>query len=269
MLSINDLSAWHGKDRDKIEIFSQVSLQINPGEILGVFGPNGCGKSTLVRTLIGLHPTNSGGVFLPLEGNKPSASILPQACINSFFEWASLRWNILIACSNPWKNRKHHYHRIEAIKTELGLEIDLSLRPSQCSGGMIQQAAMIRALANNPRLLIADEPFSALDVNVTRKVRKAFRHAIRQHNIAALVVMHDIEDIIDISDHVLVIPGRPFSTKTLPGHTKAEILTNHLKSNLSLSAKNSVVQDSQSFIQIMKTMLEHKNNESAPEEYYQ
>lgn len=263
-LVVRDLGAWYDEGEREVEIFSRVSLDVRPGEVLGIFGPNGCGKSTLLRAIIGIHRAIAGEVSLPRDGKKLGAvSVVPQAYINSFFDWASLRWNILISCDEPWAKRREHIQRIESIKSELGLNLDLRLRPTQCSGGMVQQAAMIRALANEPKLLVADEPFSALDVEIARKVRRAFRRTIQRHGVAALVVMHDLESILDVSDRVFVIPGRPFSSQLIQGHVKAEIIGNRFASDESDFSDIKFGQDGPSFVEIMKTMLERQNDKKA------
>lgn len=262
-LVVRNLSAWYDNGEAKEEIFSRVSFDIAPGEIVGVFGRNGSGKSTLLRAIARLHRPISGEISLPQDNtNRGGISFLPQSYINSFFGWASLRWNILIATEGPWGRRRELIRRIEAIKTELGLSLDLRLRPMQSSGGMIQQAAIIRALANEPKLLIADEPFSALDVEIARSVRRSFRQTIHRRRIAALVVMHDFESIIDISDRVLVVPGRPYSSEIIPGYARVEIMANRYASR-TWDTTDAPGGRGRSFVDIMRETLELKNDQAA------
>jgi len=95
---------------------------------------------------------------------------------------------------------------------------------------MLQQAAMIRAFQDAPSLILADEPFSALDFNVAATVRSSFRRMVKKRGITAIVVLHQIVDLSEVCDEVLVVPGRPFSTELLPGLEHAVIMQNEFLS---------------------------------------
>jgi ABC-type nitrate/sulfonate/bicarbonate transport system ATPase subunit len=219
-LVISDLAMSHAqqKNGDRLEICRAVSFSIRAGEILGLFGPNGCGKSTLLRGVAGLKELDDGQVRLPVldgdsEAERDSAmALVPQHYRQSFFGWASLRTNIKLAMprgSGGWRRRSD---RIRTVQESLDLDLDLSLRPHVCSGGMLQLAALIRAFALQPRLLLCDEPFSAMDVEVATRARQAFRRVVKEQKIAAVVVLHNLEDIVEVCDHVLVIPNKPFTS---------------------------------------------------------
>ena len=228
-LVVKDLSAWYEDSADRTEVFRSVSFHVDAGAILGLFGPNGCGKTTLLRVVAGLKLAGEGTVHLPnRNGTPPSVATIPQDYRSSFFEWANLLHNLALTSPFIMSHPRQALASIRDVSIEMGLGLDLSLRPSKCSGGMLQQAAMIRAFQKNPTLILADEPFSALDVNIAATVRARFRNMVRNRGIAAVVVLHQLHDLVEVCDEVLVIPGRPFSTAEMPGFEDAVIMKNEM-----------------------------------------
>jgi ABC-type nitrate/sulfonate/bicarbonate transport system ATPase subunit len=116
---------------------------------------------------------------------------------------------------------------METLLSEFGVSLDLRLRPSECSGGMIQQAAIIRAFLHGPCILCADEPFSALDVRVASRIRAAFRKRVKSAGIVCVLILHDLESLIQVCDRVLVVPGRPYSTADIPDYHRTALLVNN------------------------------------------
>jgi ABC-type nitrate/sulfonate/bicarbonate transport system ATPase subunit len=162
--------------RERFEIFRDLSIEVPKGNILALFGPNGTGKTTLMRSLAGLQ-TVEGKIRSPARLHEAGSSVIgyvPQAFARSFYPWASLEANILLSLQNPFRNWRHNRRAVRDAHDALGLELDLHRRPAESSGGMLQQAALIRALARHPDLLIADEPFSALDFDVAARIRRGF-----------------------------------------------------------------------------------------------
>jgi NitT/TauT family transport system ATP-binding protein len=228
-LVVSNIAASYDDASKRTEVFKSVSFEVKAGDILGVFGPNGSGKTTLVRVIAGLKPPGEGTVDLPgKDGGPPTVATIPQDYRSSFFEWANLQHNLALTSVSVPAHPRKAMGTIDDVRTEMGLDLDLSLRPRRCSGGMLQQAAIIRAFENNPSLILADEPFSALDVNVAATVRASFCRMVRNRGIAAVVVLHQLQDLLEVSDEVLVIPGRPFSTESVPGFEHACILKNEV-----------------------------------------
>lgn len=226
-LAIRGLGAWHGAGEARREAFADLSLSVEPGELLAVFGPNGCGKTTLLRALAGLHPPGAGRVARPeVRGRPLRVAMVPQSHRASFFGWASLRLNIAMGCAETFSRLREGLARADALRDELGLDLDLSLRPRACSDGMLQQAGLLRAFCRQPDLLLADEPFSSLDIDVARVFRRAMRETVTRRAVVAVVVLHDIESVVEIADRVLVIPGRPYSSEAREGFARAVVLEN-------------------------------------------
>lgn len=230
-LIVKDLSASYKDTKEPTDVFRSVSFQVESGKILGVFGPNGSGKTTLLKVLAGLKPAEAGEVVLPMRNGEPGpVATVPQDYRSSFFEWANLEHNLALTSTSLPSHPQQAVRSARALRTELGLDLDLSLRPRRCSGGMLQQAAMIRAFQDAPSLILADEPFSALDFNVAATVRSSFRRMVKKRGITAIVVLHQIVDLSEVCDEVLVVPGRPFSTELLPGLEHAVIMQNEFLS---------------------------------------
>jgi NitT/TauT family transport system ATP-binding protein len=220
----------YNADKQTFEIFRDLSIEVPKGKTLALFGPNGTGKTTLMRALAGLQAVNGTIVSPSRDGETATSAIgyVPQGFARSFYPWASLETNILMSLPNPFGRSRQNRDAIRDAHDALGLRLDLRRRPTQSSGGMLQQAALIRAFARRPDLLIADEPFSALDFDVASRIREGFAKAVKETGICAVIVCHDLQDILEVCDLVLAIPGRPFTTNpSLEGCYKAEVFENH------------------------------------------
>ncbi|MCZ7679936.1 MAG: ATP-binding cassette domain-containing protein [Sandaracinaceae bacterium] len=217
----------------------------------GVFGPNGCGKTTLLRAIAGLHAATTGTVRLPAAATRAWPASLRASASPSSAGRASSSTSVMTA---PAALSRYRTTAATMRRTclELGLDLDLSLRPGQCSGGMLQQAAPVRALGSEPDLLLADEPFSALDVEIARKLRRSFRAHVRSSGVIALLVLHDLGSVVELCDRVLVIPDTPYTTASSGPQAEAVLLDNRL---LRREAGEGVGEDV-SFVDLVKRVLE-------------
>jgi ABC-type nitrate/sulfonate/bicarbonate transport system ATPase subunit len=251
-LVVEKLSASYHNDGPALAIFDEVSFAVEPGEILGMFGSNGCGKSTLLRTILGLKEPTAGRVHIPTDTeSRGCIAFVPQDFRASFFDWATLAVNIRMTLANPVGNWSCHTAEMEKAKQDLEIDLNLRLRPRSCSGGMLQQAAIIRAFTSQSRVLIADEPFASLDVNIVRKIRRAFRRIVQERDIAAMIVLHNLEDMVEVCDRVLVVPKLGFSTEKKQGFSHARIIKNENVER----AKKPEGRDAMSFIDIAELIL--------------
>jgi ABC-type multidrug transport system ATPase subunit len=204
-----------------------VSFDVAAGEVLGILGPNGSGKSTLIRVLAGLMKPSSG--LATVQGtNIGRVGLVPQNFQESFFPSCSLITNLAIANG---LTRKETKSRAEKALSTLRLSLSLDVRPGSCSGGMLQQAAIIRALCSSSSLILADEPFSALDASAVLSVRYGIRSIVRNEGKVLLIVLHSLEDAVSICDRVLVVPPAPYCIVPTPGCSQADFIENERARN--------------------------------------
>lgn len=251
-LKINNLSISHidSNSKRQINICENVNLSFNEGEIVGILGPNGSGKSTFLNAILNRKDYSGEIIFNNNKDYLPVISTIPQDFRSSFFNWTSLKNNIKF-CKNDFISNWFEYGKqIEGITNNLGIDLDLNLRPRNCSGGMVQQASIVRALFNNEGLIIADEPFSALDTEVSNSIRFNFRKIVKKNKIMCLIVLHNLDDLKSICDKIILIPDKPYSSNNSTNNTIEEIINFHLNESF---VNNSSLKD------IAKKVFQNEN----------
>lgn len=192
-----------------------VDLAIRRGEFMTVIGPSGCGKSTLLQIAAGLVKPTAGKVVLdgkPVNGPPPEMVYLFQQYTKSLFPWRNVRDNVAFALERKRMSRTERHERAAAYLAMVGLDEFARHYPWQLSGGMQQRVAIARALAATPRVLLMDEPFSAVDA-LTRLDLQALVLDIWQksEDLTILFVTHDVEEAVYLSDRIAVLTRRPSS----------------------------------------------------------
>jgi sulfonate transport system ATP-binding protein len=176
-------------------VLNGVDLQIAPGEFVALLGPSGCGKSTLLRALAGLDAAVSGSGRIRVPDN---VSVVFQD--SRLLPWASLITNVTLG---------QHERRSRERGSEALAEVGLAGRekdwPHQLSGGEAQRVALARSLVRDPSLLLADEPFGALDALTRLKMHDLLRQLHHRHRPAVLLVTHDVDEAITLADRVVVL----------------------------------------------------------------
>ena len=194
---------------DGTTVFNAVSLDIQAREIVCLLGGSGCGKSTLLRNLAGLTPLAQGQVaFLgqPLSEPHPRAALLFQQA--SLLPWLDVARNVGFGLDfkhQPDMAREALISRVDTALDAVGLGGQQHLRPAQLSGGMAQRVALARALAREPQLLLADEPFSALDAITRAQMQSLLVELVHRWHTAALLVTHDIDEAILVADRIVLM----------------------------------------------------------------
>ena len=187
----------------------RIDLEIADNDFLCILGPSGCGKSTLLRIVAGLEVPSTGKALLdgqPVERPGPDRGMVFQSY--TLFPWLTVRENILFGTrSTPVKT--------DSLMVKVGLKGFENHYPKQLSGGMQQRTALARALANDPKILLLDEPFGALD-NQTRALMQELLLGIWEADRkTVLFVTHDIDEAIFMASRVAVMSARPGRLKTI------------------------------------------------------
>lgn len=196
---------------DDGEALSRINLQVHTGEIVSLLGPSGCGKSTLLRIIAGLDREYTGSVLLngqAITGPTPEVGVVFQE--PRLFPWLNVGRNIGFGLKKP------DPARVAALAKEVGLEGYLKSLPRQLSGGMAQRCAIARALVTQPRVLLMDEPFSALDAFTRMRLQEVTLNVWRQVGATVVLVTHDVDEALYLSDRIVIITERP-------GKIKAEV----------------------------------------------
>jgi peptide/nickel transport system ATP-binding protein len=209
---------WYGTKKPELRAVDDVSLSVQPGTTLGIVGESGCGKSTLARMLTGLLPPTSGTIRL--EGQPITR--LDRAAKRRFHQTVQLVFQDPISSLNPRKTVRQilegplealtdldhdaRRQRVAALMDEVGLRPEFSDRyPHEFSGGQAQRIGIARALAVEPRLLVLDEPVSALDVSVQAQVLRLFRDLQDRRGLTYLFISHDLAVVEALSSEVMVM----------------------------------------------------------------
>ena len=222
MIQLRGASFVYQAPNGEVEALRRVDMDIAPGEFCSVVGPSGCGKSTLLSVISGLEKLTSGTVEVdgaPVCGPSEKIGFMPQR--DQLFPWRTIRDNVTLGLSITGKRTPEALAYSDTLLRRYGLWDFAQKRPSQLSGGMRQRCALIRTMATNPKILLLDEPFSALDFQTRLTVSSDIGRIIRQEGKTALLVTHDISEAISLSDRVFVLSARPAVVKSV--HTLAEL----------------------------------------------
>ena len=194
-------------------LFSGVSLAVAEREIVCLLGGSGCGKSTLLRVLAQLERPTAGTVRLrgtPLTAPHPRMGLVFQQ--PSLLPWLDASRNVGFGLDfkhQPALPAGARAARVDAALAAVGLTGQGALYPAQLSGGMAQRVALARALAREPELLLADEPFSALDAITRAQMQELLVEVVHRWHAAALLVTHDIDEAILVGDRIVLMGGAP------------------------------------------------------------
>ncbi len=203
-----------GRDFDangvRTTALSRVSFEVRKREFISVIGPSGCGKSTLIRILAGLDYPTSGSVRLDgraVQGPGADRGMVFQAY--TLFPWLTVKKNVMFGL----KMKGIANGKAEQMATEwlgvVGLSDAADKYPGQLSGGMKQRVAIARALANEPRILLMDEPFGALDAQTRCSMQAHLLRIWEAVDVTVLFITHDLEEAVYLSDRIVVLGANP------------------------------------------------------------
>ena len=191
-------------------ILENLSTSIQPGEFVSIVGPSGCGKSTLLRLVSGLSPVSEGTVAV--EGMTPTAAREITSFIfqdPTLLPWRTVRRNVALGLELEHVARERRDATVSNLLTLVGLEHVAEHYPRQLSGGMKMRTSIARALASNPRILLLDEPFAALDEMTRDRMNEELLRLYQAQNWTVLFVTHSVAEAVFLSTRILVLAPHP------------------------------------------------------------
>lgn len=195
------------KSYDGVEILKEMNLEIEDGEIVSILGPSGCGKTTLLNLILGITEADSGKIWF--NGEDITNLAMEKRGFNIVFQDYALFPNL-----NVYKNIVYGLKNRPGISTEkeveelielLGLKEHLNKKIDQLSGGQKQRVALARTLVMKPKILLLDEPLSALDGVIKESIKEKIKTIAKEFHLTTIIVTHDPEEALTLSDHVLII----------------------------------------------------------------
>jgi NitT/TauT family transport system ATP-binding protein len=194
----------------KSVIYDKFDLDIPRGELISVFGPNGCGKSTLINMIAGLIPPDEGQIlFDGMLLSEIKFGYVFQNYREALFPWLRAFDNIAYPLKMMGVGKADRNARVEKLVARLGVKIDLNLYPYLMSGGQQQLVSIMRALVVEPEILFLDEPFSALDYEMTLFMREQLQRIFVETGTTTVLVSHDLEEAVYLADRILLLSRHP------------------------------------------------------------
>ena len=191
-------------------IYDDFSIDLPLGKFISIFGPNGCGKSTLINMISGLMPMDAGEVLYDGQQIKDTRiSYVFQNYREALFPWLRAVDNIHYPLKVLGVGRLERQRRVEKLLAEFDVPIDLNAYPYTLSGGQQQTVSILRALVTEPEVLFLDEPFSALDYEMTLFMREQLQKIFMKLKTTMLLVSHDLDEAIQLADKVVLLTRRP------------------------------------------------------------
>jgi NitT/TauT family transport system ATP-binding protein len=215
ILSIKNLHKSFPKEDGEMVAIEDFNLDVDEGEFICILGPSGCGKTTLLRMIAGLENPTSGQLLLngvPITKPGSDRGMVFQEF--ALFPWRSVKSNIefgLEIKKIPAKGRDEIARKLIDLVGLKGFE---NYHPNQLSGGMKQRVGIARALANDPTILLMDEPFGALDAQTRNLMQKELLRIWKETKKTVIFITHSVDEAVFLSDRIIVLTTRPSNIKT-------------------------------------------------------
>ena len=193
-------------------VLSDISFGVASGEFLCVVGPSGCGKTTLIRMLAGLLAPSGGEIVFqgrPLSGTGRERAIVFQDYSKALLPWRTVAGNVALSLEACGIAEPERSRRVGALLAKMRLESAADRYPGQLSGGMQQRVQIARCLAQEPKLLLMDEPFGALDAITRQDLQDEIARLAAEQRTTVVFITHDLEEAIYLGDRVIVLAAEP------------------------------------------------------------
>lgn len=211
VLSVQDLcKSFTNPKGETIQALNNINFDVHRREFICVIGQSGCGKSTLIRTLAGLETPTSGQVLLDgksIDGPGADRGMVFQGY--TLFPWLTVKRNVMFGLKIKGLSDNSAEQEAGQWLKMVGLEKFSNHYPHQLSGGMKQRVAIARSLANNPRILLMDEPFGALDAQTRTQMQNHLLKIWQNVDVTILFITHDLDEAIYLADKILVLGAHP------------------------------------------------------------
>ncbi|MEW7987677.1 MAG: ABC transporter ATP-binding protein [Candidatus Thiodiazotropha sp.] len=191
---------------NKKRVLKSIDLQVRRGEFVSVLGVSGCGKTTLLNTIAGFYRPSAGRLNV-LQENKPTIGYVFQK--DALFPWFTAFQNIASGELIKTKQKSEREKIISELAVELGVQEALNKYPSELSGGMAQRVEIARCLANEPSIILFDEPFLGLDVQNRYHLHDMLYKLWYRHSLTIILVTHDVDEALLLSDRLVILTGQP------------------------------------------------------------
>jgi NitT/TauT family transport system ATP-binding protein len=216
ILEVKNLDKVYKTAKGETTALKNINFKTHRREFVCVIGPSGCGKSTLIRILAGLESYSGGQALLdgePIEGPCRQRGMVFQGY--TLFPWLSVRKNVMFGLEMNNATSEEAGREVDMWLELVGLEKFAHAYPHELSGGMKQRVAIARALVNQPRILLMDEPFGALDAQTRAKMQSHLIEIWRNIDITILFITHDLDEAIYLADRILVLKAHPGEVQEL------------------------------------------------------
>jgi NitT/TauT family transport system ATP-binding protein len=210
IIEVEGLTRRFKSKRSETVALHDVSLTVAEGEFVTIAGPSGCGKSTMLKIIAGLVPASGGSVSImgkPVQGPQKQIGFAFQR--SALLEWRGVRKNILLQAEMRGMDRKVAAARADELIELTGLKGFERALPHELSGGMQQRVALCRALLHEPRILLMDEPFGALDALTREQMNVEMNRIWRETRTTILLVTHSVAEAVYLGNRIVVMSRRP------------------------------------------------------------
>lgn len=210
VLRVRDLHKIFGANGSGHVAFEKMSLDVHRREFICIIGPSGCGKSTFIRIVAGLEDASGGEILIdghPVSGPGPDRGMVFQGY--TLFPWRTVKHNVMFGLEMRGKDSSTADAEARQWLDMVGLARFEHAYPHELSGGMKQRVAIARALANEPRILLMDEPFGALDALTRCKMQSYLMQIWKKVEVTVLFITHDLEEACYLADRIVVMGANP------------------------------------------------------------